>query len=407
MKDSTEIYNNLASMEPLLPDLSRNRLSELTCEVLTASGHLSGSVHSRIVKEKVAALTREMNCYYSNLIEGHKTTPRDIERALRQDFSDNAIEQDNQKLSLAHIAVNKLMEDRLASEELDVYAPEFICWLHDEFYRQLPRSMWVSKTQNGKIYNIVPGKPRNFGVDVHNHTPPDCNALPAFLERFHSFYSSDRIFATNRLIAIAAAHHRLAWIHPFGDGNGRVTRLHSHALLIHHGINVDGLWTLSRGLARFRKRYYQCLAEADKQRRNDYDGRGNLSQEGLASFCTFFLETMLDQIKFMDNLLQLGDLRIRVERFFQYETLHLGRDNEDLMKVVRVLVDEGEIHRSRVEEITGKGATVAWRIIQLGLKEGLISSPSTKGVLQIAFPDKVLGAYFPQLYLDLPVDTDQ
>jgi Fic family protein len=89
---------------------------------------------------------------------------------------------------------------------------------------------------------------------------------------------------------IAAAHHRLAWIHPFGDGNGRVVRLHSHALLIRHGLAGHGLWTLSRGLARQRQRYYAALEAADRGRRNDLDGRGNLSDAALADFCVFFLD---------------------------------------------------------------------------------------------------------------------
>lgn len=74
-------------MEPLLPTASKGALSRLTCEILTESGRLTGQIHAPEVLRRVAALVREMNCYYSNLIEGHKTTPRDIERAQKQDFS--------------------------------------------------------------------------------------------------------------------------------------------------------------------------------------------------------------------------------------------------------------------------------------------------------------------------------
>ena len=70
-------------MEPLLPKGQSGRLSELTCEILKASGRLAGQVHSPFVLKRVADWVREMNCYYSNLIEGHKTIPRDIERGRR------------------------------------------------------------------------------------------------------------------------------------------------------------------------------------------------------------------------------------------------------------------------------------------------------------------------------------
>ena len=177
-------------------------------------------------------------------------------------------------------------------------------------------------------------------------------------------------------MVVAAAHHRLSWIHPFGDGNGRVARLQSQAQLIRHRIASPGLWTMSRGLARSRQRYYAKLEAADMGRRNDLDGRGNLSDQALANFCVFFLETMLDQIQFMSGLLGLSELRTRVERYFEFQALHLERYRREIMRITRVLVDEGEMPRSRVQEITGKAATVTAEIIKLGLREGYFQTPS-------------------------------
>jgi hypothetical protein len=161
---------------------------------------------------------------------------------------------------------------------------------------------------------------------------------------------------------------------------------------------------LSRGLARWRERYYASLEAADSGRRNDLDGRGNLSDEALAEFCVFFLETILDQIQFMSGLLDLPALRTRVERYFQFQALHLERYREEIMRVARTLVDEGEIPRARVQEVTGKAATVSAEIIKVGLEEGYFETPSPKGPLQIAFLAKVHEFYFPQLFLDLPVE---
>jgi Fic family protein len=402
-----EAYRQPEAMEPLLPTARSGQLSELTCDILKAAGQLTGQVHSPLVHERVADLVREMNCYYSNLIEGHKTVPRDIERAMKRDFSHDQTQRDNQQLSLAHIAVEKLMEERLAGESVDVYSPDFLCWLHHEFYCRLPAPLHWATTKSGKRYQIEPGRLRGFMVDVGKHTPPDFETLPKFLARFHSFYGDKQILETDRLVAIAAAHHRIAWIHPFGDGNGRVIRLHSHALLIRHGIDGHGLWTLSRGLARGRQRYYACLESADQGRRSDLDGRGNLSDAALAEFCVFFLETVLDQVQFMGGLLGLPALRTRVERYFQFQALHLKRYREEIMKVTRTLVDEGEIPRSRVRQITGKAATVSVEIIKLGLEEGYFETPSPKGPLRVAFPAKIHEFYFPQLFLDLPVEAPE
>jgi Fic family protein len=389
-------------MEPLLPDLRKPELAELSQAVALAVGELNGSVRSPIVRDRIAKLVRGMNCYYSNLIEGHRTLPRDIERARRQDFSKDTQQRENQLLGLAHVQAEESMADRLREEDVDVYSPEFLCWIHGEFYRRLPESMLVARTTSGAEYRIAPGQFRDFQVDVGGHTPPDFATLPAFLTRFREGYGDERILATNRLTAIAAAHHRLAWIHPFGDGNGRVARLHSQALLQHHGLDGGGLWTLSRGLARSRQDYYARLRDADQKRNNDYDGRGNLTQHGLSQFCVFFLQTILDQVSFMRTLLNLADLRTRVERYFLYDALHLTRHREALMRVVQMLVDVGECPREQVSRATGKGATTTAAIIKRGLQEGYFDSPSEKGRLQIAFPDKVLPFYFPNLFVTGP-----
>jgi len=395
-------YSRTSSMEPLLPGGGRERLSELSVDLLRKLGRISGQVHSPVVCGKLASLLRWMNCYYSNLIEGHKTTPREIERALKADYSKDPLKRDNQKLSQAHVEVESLMLRRLEDEpDLDIYAPQFIRWLHRAFYERLPESMRMAKTLSGQSYRIVPGDYRDFMVDVGRHTPPHFESLPAFMQRFCSFYGGGDIYETDRLVAIAAAHHRLAWIHPFGDGNGRVIRLYTRAMLIRHGLDGSGLWSLSRGLARHRASYYDFLGRADQSRQGDCDGRGNLSDRGLAEFCQFFLETMMDQVTFMSEHLDLPGLRVRIERTFQFEMAHLGKDAEFLMRVVRALADEGEFPRGRVQEITGRKETYCRGIIRMGLDEGLIESPGPKRVLRIAFPAKVLDGYFPKLFLDL------
>ncbi|MBL7076099.1 MAG: Fic family protein [Kiritimatiellae bacterium] len=392
-------------MEPLLPDPKDPRLSELSQAVAVATGRLDGAVHCPAVRAELASLIRTMNCYYSNLIEGHRTLPRDIEQANQDKLSTDPEQRNNQLLAQAHIDTEEAMVLRLEDETLDVYAPEFICWIHEHFYSRLPDALHVSHTESGEEYRVTPGKMREVMVDVGRHTPPDFSALQGFMDRFHVFYGQTPIRATDRLTAIAAAHHRLAWIHPFGDGNGRVVRLHSHALLLRHGLDGGGLWTLSRGLARMRETYFTRLQEADRPRENDYDGRGNLSARALSRFCVFFLETILDQVQFMSGLLDLTALRTRIERYFQFEALHLPRHQEAIMKVTRALADEGEFPRERVKQITGKGATTAAEIIKLGLAEGYFQSPSQKGILRIAFPSKTLPFYFPSLFMDLPVVT--
>lgn len=406
MSAEQKLYTQIGAMEPLLPESSRPALDELTCEILRKTGELSAHLPSPVVRARVAELVREMNSYYSNLIEGHTTLPRDIERAMRKDYSSNPEKRANQHLSRAHIEVETLMSDRLQKEtELSIHSPEFLCWLHREFYERLPEELHYSKDRKGEKYRIEPGVLRVFEVDVGRHQPPAFEALPKLLARFASFYESDRILPSGQLVALASAHHQLAWIHPFGDGNGRIARLYSRAWLIRRKADALGLWTLSRGLARKRQSYYQHLSDADSARRNDYDGRGNLSDRALGEFCIFFLRTMLDQIDFMGGLLQLHSLSKRIERHLHFDALELrAKERERLGRLLKAALIEGEIERGRVAEIVGLRGTAARGIIQLALRQGLLDSQTERGPLSLVFSSKTLESYFPQLYQDLAIE---
>ena len=127
MPQSSFTVHRATSMEPLLPASGGPELADLSAEIFRKSGELSAALPSKSVRSGVATLVREMNSYYSNLIEGHKTLPRDIERALRDDFSDLEEDRRNQLLSVAHIRTETAMRQRLVDEpELGVFQPEFI-----------------------------------------------------------------------------------------------------------------------------------------------------------------------------------------------------------------------------------------------------------------------------------------
>jgi Fic family protein len=303
-------------------------------------------------------------------------------------------------LNKAHIEVEEVMLQRLKDEpDLSVHSVEFICWLHGEFYRRLPADLHWSTDHSGTPYKIVPGAFRTFEVDVGKHQPPHHEAVPQFMRRFQQVYGSKEILATDQLVALAAAHHRLAWIHPFGDGNGRVTRLYSHACLVRTKVDSFGLWTLSRGLARERQAYYQHLSGADQTRWNDLDGRGNLSDRGLSEFCLFILKIMVDQIDFMSSLFQFDVLAKRIEGYLQIERVDLApKDREKLSKLLKAALLEGELERGRVSKILGMSESGPRPLIRLALQEGLLDSPTERGPLSLVFSSKTLESYFPKLY---------
>jgi Fic family protein len=255
----------------------------------------------------------------------------------------------------------------------------------------------VVTTKTGKTDRVEPGRLRPCEVEVGAHVAPASRSLPALLDRFAAAYDLDTLEPLDRLIAAGAAHHRLAWIHPFLDGNGRVVRLFTHAYFIRAGLEGHGLWTVSRGLARRRDGYLAALAGADCQRENDLDGRGNLSDRGLARFCEFFLKTAQDQVQFMDSVLDLDTVLTRIANFAERWAMEAGTPTEARHILCEVLL-RGEVTRGDAARLTGKPERTARRILASLLDAGLVVSDTAKGPVRIAFPTKCVGYYFPRLY---------
>jgi hypothetical protein len=79
---------SLALIDPLMPTPVNSVLTDLATQLWAESNGLVGNLPAATVRG-LGDLVRTMNCYYSNLIEGHRTHPIEIERALAQDFSDD------------------------------------------------------------------------------------------------------------------------------------------------------------------------------------------------------------------------------------------------------------------------------------------------------------------------------
>jgi len=391
------LFDHPSDMEPLLPGGDEGKSSRLALALIRGAERLRASLHP-ITRGLVADLVRSMNSYYSNLIEGHRTRPRDIEAAIRKDFSTNPAQRSLQLQHIAHMEVQAEMEARLPSMAAgDLCSADFLCWLHGEFYRRLPDEFRKHTDEKGKTYEVKPGEIRQGEVSVGRHMAPSSKKLGEFLKRFAEFYGPLVTAEPGSLIAAAAAHHRLTWIHPFLDGNGRVARLFTHAWFIKAGVDSNGLWTISRGLARRNADYQVSLANADEKRVNDYDGRGYLSQRYLGEFCQFFLGTAVDQVEFMEGLLSLDGMLNRIAGY-------AGRREaaKALPKGSGLVLKEsflrGEIARGDVPRIIGTSPRTAQKVTGKLLSHRLITSNSPKGPLRLGFPADAAGEYFPNLY---------
>lgn len=385
-------------MEPMTVSGDHRDLSDLAIDVIRKSASLSSIIHPNS-QVAIVSLVRTMNCYYSNLIEGHNTHPIDIDRALDNDYSKDAAKRALQHESKAHIATQLAIEERIRSEpDIAITSVEFLQWIHKTFYEQMPIELYrITDTHENVIDHVVPGELRSRDVKVGHHIPPQAENLHALMARFHEAYQTSNKNDLQRVILSGPAHHRLAWIHPFLDGNGRVTRLFSDSYFKLSHVDGYGLWTISRGLARHRKDYFSNLELADKRRQGDLDGRGNLSEKGLLAFSIFFLRCAIDQIDFMSKVLNLDQLQKRIESYCNYQT-NLGKLKPESAIIISEALVHGKIPRGAVASLINKSERTARRIINELTDRGLLQSTTEKSPLHFAIPTEVVGYYFPELY---------
>ncbi|MFM7690752.1 MAG: Fic family protein [Alphaproteobacteria bacterium] len=382
-------------MEPLvISDTSRHRagLADLAVELAAESSAFKSSLPHGVLAA-LADLVRSMNCYYSNLIEGHDTHPTDIERALRDDFSADARKRDLQLEAKAHITVQKWIDEGGLIGRATT--ADNLREIHRRFCALLPPDMlWVTDPDVGVKHPLTPGAFRERDVRVGQHVPISPGAIPRFLERFETAYAKPG--KVDAILSAAAAHHRLLWIHPFLDGNGRVARLMTHVMLL-DALDTGAVWSVARGFARAETRYKACLAACDLARRNDLDGRGALSEEELAAFTRFFLETCLDQVRFMRQLVEPNRLRTRILLWAE-EEIRAGALPAKAGNILEAVLYRGEIPRADAAMIVGATDRHARRITSALLKAGVLAADHDRAPLRLAFPARLASSWVAGLF---------
>jgi Fic family protein len=389
------LITNPSAMEPMLPEEGNRVLEDLAFALTNKASSLAGQVNPT-VSLAIGSLVRSMNCYYSNLIEGHDTHPRDIDRALHQNLSTQPKKRVLQLEAVAHIEVQKAI-DESTDNPSEPLSTSYALWLHREFCRRLPEDLlWVEDPDTHCRIQVRPGELRDGEVAVGQHLPPAAAALPRFMERFEEAYSTPNLSKIRQIVAVAASHHRFAWIHPFYDGNGRVVRLMSHAMLKRMGIG-SSLWSVARGLARSVERYKGLLAAADEPRKNDLDGRGALSARALLDFCEYFLSTSVDQVEYMRSTLEPQELLRRIEIYVD-EEVRAERLPKGTFPLLREGLLAGEFERGAAPAITGYAERMARSVVSKLVHQELLVSDTPKGKLRLGFPLTVVERWFPALY---------
>jgi Fic family protein len=389
---------------PHLPkDLSGSYHEDLIClaqQVFIKSSTLTGS-HTKQTIDAVVELLFIVNSYYSNMIESEGTHPANIERAMQKQYDDDTKNKNLQILSLCYIDTQKSLFEEDSSL---LYSVDLVKKAHFHLYSHKGMESFLRLTHEDETFEMVPGKMRQRNVEVGRHIAPKYDEIESLLEKMSHLYSFEKNRnLTEQIIATMAYHHRLAWAHPFLDGNGRVSRLILDFSLKKILGASYGLWNISRGLARNNNTYKTKLHNADMKRLDDRDGRGDLSQKHLYEFVKFMLEQSLDQIEFMSECLKLETLAYRIEEYVR--VFCGGAFTKPFPKgtstILKELLLKGEIARGEVDTLLGISRRLATEVVKKLLELGFVRSEGNRGKLRIAFPVHMSQYIFHDL---IPID---
>jgi len=390
---------------PLLPEEpARSPLLELAAALVAEGQRLQPATGG--ITAALSPLLRCMNSYYSNKIEGQHTRPADIQRALERQFDADLKQARKQRLAVAHIDAEVALEAALPRERQELYGRSFVQSIHAALYGRLAEE--DRRTDEGEL--VMPGAWRTTLVSAGRHLAPAPARIVPLLEEWTRGYG--RLPGLEQaLVAATCSHHRLLWVHPFVDGNGRTARLHTHLVLMTLGV-THGLWSPLRGMARDQEGYYARLNNADLPRRNDLDGRGPLSQEELVAFSRWLLELCLDQARFMRELLGLDQLKVRLADLFRWLEAHpwsVGSESSvvkiDALEALHYVAISGPLERARFTAMTGLAPRTARRVLASLLSFGVLREESPRSPVRFAVPLASLRFLFPKLWPEAESET--
>lgn len=390
---------------PLFPDeRASGPLLERAAGLVTESLRLESA--TRGMAAALSPLLRGMNSYYSNKIEGQHTRPSDIERGLRRQFDADAKQARKQRLAVAHIEAEALLEGSLPEGRAALYMPEFVQRIHAELYQRLPEAERVS--DDG--LRVAPGQWRTTLVTAGRHLAPESAEIPVLLGVWQRAYAS-LPGLEHAIVAACCSHHRLLWIHPFLDGNGRTARLHTHLVLTALQL-TQGIWSPLRGMARDQEGYYARLNNADLPRRNDLDGRGPLSLEELVAFAGWMLDVCLDQARFMRDLVGVEGFKERLAELLRWLAANpwqMGSEPSvvklEALEALHYVSMAGSVERSRFIAMTGLSPRTGRRVLASLLGFGLLTSDGPRSPVRFGVPLRSLRFLFPRLWPEAELDV--
>ncbi len=309
-------------------------------------------------------------------IEGNNTTLAEYVEKIIEDPSKNSTDEKMREIFNIEKAISFIEQNISRKKDFD---RAFI----SEMHKILVNGLTPPPRGDGSRF---PGTLRSVNVSIASsaHIPPEAFRVPEYFEELLQFVN--RPFDTQyHLLAIALSHHRLAWIHPFDNGNGRTVRMFTYALLIKQGFQVRNGRILNPTaiFCMNRDKYYEMLALADTG-----------EEEKTLEWCLYVLEGLRIEIEKIDRLLDLQyitDIILLPMLSFALDREQITKREYEILTAV-VKSEKMSIKSADLEAIIGQESSVQRSRILKRLKDKKMLVPlKEKGrVYTIGFANNYL-----------------
>jgi Fic family protein len=304
-------------------------------------------------------------------IEGNRTTLADyIEDQITRPRSHGEKSLELANLERAYEYVESAVHDRPIDKSM-------ICDLHRMVVEGL-----TPNTQGGEG-DLYPGRLRDQPVSIAGarHRPVELHSeVERCVDELIEFINQDAP-AKKDLLITAIAHHRFMWIHPFGNGNGRVGRLLTYAMLIRKGFSVERVINPTAVFCLSREQYNDHLADAD-------DG----SSEGLTRWCEFVLDGLHRELEKIDQLLEFSFFSKRIVLPALRMSLQQQLITPEEHKILQLSIEKDEqyISAGDIMKLLRTEKSVSYKINQLKAKKMLDSVPGMPRKYHLRFDNNYI-----------------
>ncbi len=231
-----------------------------------------------------------------------------------------------------------------------------------------------------------PGEFRQINVKISGSdlVTPSPTEVPALMKELIEYI--DKEDSKNYdIIKIAIAHHRFTAIHPFDNGNGRVARILTYAMLIQKSFidNSNRLLNPSAIFCVDRNKYYKFLAKADQQ-----------TEQGVEEWSTYVAQGILEEITKINKLLDKTFIVNNILLPAIKSVLDDNLINQKEAEILKIAMDKDVFQAGDVYHLFGDGESnriKASRFLsKMREKELIMIKPKTRNKYVMRFYNRTL-----------------